>query len=129
MSFSSLMSKDPRLAAYLSALPPEDNLYTSSITVGEVAYGLERLPRGRRHIRLEQSFKEVLKSLRGVVSVTLEVGFRYGVLKSDLERRGKPIGKENDLWIAAIALEYGMILVTTQTSFQYVSGLTIESWL
>lgn len=53
---------------------------------------------------------------------------QYGLLRSDLAKRGLPIGP-NDLWIAAVALANGLTLVTHNTAeFSRVAGLTLEDW-
>jgi predicted nucleic acid-binding protein len=35
---------------------------------------------------------------------------------------------ENDLWIAATALSVGAVLVTMDSDFERVEGLTVEDW-
>ena len=52
----------------------------------------------------------------------------YGRIRADLERRGQALGP-NDSMIAAIALVYGLTIVTHNTAeFSRVSGLLIEDW-
>jgi len=52
----------------------------------------------------------------------------YGVIRSDLERQGTPIGP-NDLLIAATALANGATLVThDQAEFGRVPKLRLEDW-
>lgn len=53
---------------------------------------------------------------------------RYGEIRSDLARKGTPIGP-NDLMIAAIASIHDLTLVTHNTrEFNRVTGLTLEDW-
>ena len=53
---------------------------------------------------------------------------KYGEIRSDLARKGTPIGP-NDLMIAAIASVHEAVLVTHNTrEFARVIGLTIEDW-
>jgi tRNA(fMet)-specific endonuclease VapC len=42
--------------------------------------------------------------------------------------RGGLVLDENDLWIAATALELGAVLVTRDSDFQRIDGLTVENW-
>jgi tRNA(fMet)-specific endonuclease VapC len=52
----------------------------------------------------------------------------YGVVRSQLERKGKPIGP-NDLLIASIALSTQRTLVTHNLGeFRRVEGLVLEDW-
>ena len=53
---------------------------------------------------------------------------KYGEIRSDLARRGTPIGP-NDLMIAAIASVHEAVLVTHNTrEFERVTGLKVDDW-
>ena len=53
----------------------------------------------------------------------------YAFLRTDLERRGTPIG-DSDTLIAAAAMARGYTLVTNNTAhFSRVSGLKLENWI
>ena len=53
----------------------------------------------------------------------------YGVIRSELEAAGRPIGS-NDLLIAAHARATGATMVTAnEAEFKRVRGLKIENWL
>ncbi len=47
--------------------------------------------------------------------------------KAHIEARGITI-PDNDLWIAAIALEYKLIVATRDKHFDYIEGLKVERW-
>ena len=51
----------------------------------------------------------------------------YGNVKSALHAKGKPL-PENDVWIAAMALQYTLPLATRDDHFQAIAGLHIERW-
>ena len=51
----------------------------------------------------------------------------YGSIVASLYKKGKPI-PINDVWIAAIALQHGLTLVTRDKHFSEIEGLIIESW-
>jgi tRNA(fMet)-specific endonuclease VapC len=51
---------------------------------------------------------------------------RYGVLKAALQKKGRPI-PENDLWIAASAVQH-LILATRDRHFEQVDSLQMETW-
>ena len=52
---------------------------------------------------------------------------QYGFIKNQLRANGKPI-PENDIWIAAIAKQYQLRLVTRDNHFQHIDELAIEQW-
>jgi len=56
------------------------------------------------------------------------VAKQYGRIRSELEKRGSPIGA-CDLLIAAQALSLGLVLVTSNVrEFARIEGLRIENW-
>lgn len=56
-----------------------------------------------------------------------ETARRYGQAKAKLRAAGTPI-PENDIWIAALALEHELTLVTRDAHFAVVAGLTSVPW-
>ena len=51
----------------------------------------------------------------------------YGEIKAQLKSIGKPI-PENDIWIAALAIEHGMDLVTADQHFNHIKKLQTVAW-
>jgi tRNA(fMet)-specific endonuclease VapC len=51
----------------------------------------------------------------------------YGLLRSEQERKGRPLSVE-DLMIAAHGLSLGLTLVTHDGAFSSVDGLKTEDW-
>jgi tRNA(fMet)-specific endonuclease VapC len=51
----------------------------------------------------------------------------YGVVKDLLRQKGSLI-PENDVWIAALALRQGLVLVTRDSNFEAVTNLKTVSW-
>jgi len=57
-----------------------------------------------------------------------EAARKYGEIRSNLARKGTPIGP-NDLMIAAIALAHESVLITHNIrEFKRVTGLEVEDW-
>ena len=52
---------------------------------------------------------------------------QYGDIKNQLRAKGRPI-PENDIWIAAIAMQYQLTLVARDGHFHEVDGLQVETW-
>lgn len=125
-TFSALMRRDAKVRRRFGVLAPEDRMVICTITRGEVLYGLERLPQGRRRRNLEAEahhwFAQVI-----CISVPETAADRYATIKWETEHKGTPLD-ENDLWIAATALAVEAILVTTDSDFERVSQLRTEDW-
>lgn len=94
-----------------------------SPAIGELYYGARKSGRPIENLakvnRLTQRFP--------LISCDLETAQWYGIIKNELRRKGRPI-PNNDLWIAAIALQYDLILVTRDSHFDEVESLQTEYW-
>ena len=96
----------------------------SAITVSELRYGAEKSSRPEENHQALDSFLTPLEILEYGEAESRT----YGMIRSHLERSGKPIGSM-DLLIAAHAVNLGAILVTQNTrEFERVPDLRIESW-
>ena len=113
----------PALAARLIAVPMSQ-LCVSSITQGELLYGLARKP-GATNLQI--AVREFLARL-DVLAWDSEAAARYGVLRATLEAGGMTLGNL-DMQIAAHALAAGAILVTNDQAFARVADLALENWV
>lgn len=52
---------------------------------------------------------------------------QYGQIKDKLRRIGRPI-PENEIWIAAIAQQHDLALVTRDGHFGLVENLAVATW-
>jgi len=100
-----------------------EEIGTSPIVKGEIAYGLKRNANVRGQKRLE-----VLLQTLEIWPLEDPVSETYGDIRARLEKEGKPMGP-NDLWIAAHALVLDAIVVTDDRAFSQVAGLKTENWL
>lgn len=62
-----------------------------------------------------------------LLPLTAETARQYARLRGALKRAGTPI-PENDLWIAALAIEHGWPLATRDAHFACVPGLIVQDW-
>ena len=94
-----------------------------SPAIGELYYGARKSGRPTENLtkvnRLTQRFP--------LISCDLETAQWYGIIKDELRRKGRPI-PNNDIWIAAIAMQYDLILVTRDSHFDEVESLQTEHW-
>ena len=121
---SDAMIDHPKVLARMAA--QLGRLVTSVIVRGEIQYGLERLPAGRRRNALTLKAITVLAGLPAA-QVTEPVADIYAVIRQATESQGMALD-DNDLWIAATALNLGVIVVTRDTDFAQVPGLQVEDW-
>ncbi len=96
----------------------------SIITFGELSFGAKR----SHHPKKALEVLEDLTSLIPPLPLPVHAARCYGDVRSDLEKKGKPIGN-NDIWIAAHALALDLIIVTNNMKeFSRVSRLKLENW-
>ena len=98
-----------------------ENLYVSSISVGELLYGAELSQKKDYNRDGYYNFCEQMK----VLNIDAEISKTYGKIKSVLKAKGHPI-PENDIWIAATALTANLSLVTADSDFENIPDLIIE---
>jgi tRNA(fMet)-specific endonuclease VapC len=121
---SAVMADHPKVKARLALQPGQ--VATCAIVRGEIRYGLERLPAGKRRANLESKASTVFAALpiEPVTSATADI---YGTIRRSLELKGQNYS-DNDLWIAATALSLGAVLVSNDQAFCHVPGLVVEDW-
>jgi len=125
---SNLMRRAPSTALVrrLASVDPADQ-FTSSITLGELVYGANRVA-DRRTALLEQ-IDAVIGTDLPVLPFDDAAARRYGDIRAELERNGTPIG-DADMRIAAIGLVHELTLVTGNVRhFDRVPALSVENWL
>lgn len=125
-AFSDLMREHPRADARLSNVTPTDRVAICSVTRGEICYGIERLPQGRRRQELEAKAAKLFAAIL-CEPIPDAAGDYYARVKLDRQRKGLALD-ENDLWIAATALALGAVLVSRDSDFQRVENLKVEDW-
>ncbi len=95
----------------------------SCIVLGELYFGANKSARISENLRrIEEFIADYL--LLGCDKGTAEI---YGRVKNQLRSKGRPI-PENDIWIAAQAIQHGLTLVTRDEHFKKVDGLTLKAW-
>jgi tRNA(fMet)-specific endonuclease VapC len=93
------------------------------IVLGELYYGALYSTKVEKNIRDIKS----ITSNYNVLKVDEETTIAYGNIKAALRKKGKPI-PENDIWIAAIAKRYKLIVVTRDKHFKEIESINIKSW-
>ena len=100
-----------------------EEVFLSTVALGELYYGAERS--NRRSELLGQV--EALASAVTVLPCDHETARVYGSIKQSLRLKGRPL-PENDVWIAAVALQHHLVLATRDSHFLEIEGLKLERW-
>jgi tRNA(fMet)-specific endonuclease VapC len=98
-------------------------VYLPSIVIGELFYGAYRSGRVTENVdRLER-----FVASRVILACDAATARHYGRIKQSLRVKGRPI-PENDIWIAAIARQFNVTLVSRDAHFLDVDGIAVERW-
>lgn len=98
-------------------------LFVSSTVLGELYYGAFKSARPAANLKRIEDFLMGYQIISND-KVTAEI---YGQIKTRLEAKGRLI-PENDIWIAATAIQHDLTLVTRDDHFQAVDNLNLEKW-
>ncbi|MBN1551188.1 PIN domain-containing protein [bacterium] len=101
-----------------------DLLQLSVISLMELYYGAYKSGSMGSNLAKVKTVENTLK----VITVGTEVADVFGLLKSQMEAKGKR-PDDFDLIIAASAMTHNLILVTNNTRyFKRIEGLRLENW-
>lgn len=104
---------------------PKNSLCISVATYAELQYGVERSSSKKMN---QEIIKDFISRLI-VLSWDMDAASQYGKIRSNLEKKGTPIGNM-DLMIAAHALSQKCIIVSNNLrEFKRVEGLKYENWV
>jgi predicted nucleic acid-binding protein len=104
-------------------------LFTTSVTLAEICYGIERLPGGRRKELLRAAAADVFFAFPGkVLPFDARAALRYATLVANRDRAGQPMAGF-DAQIAAICLSYNAALATRNLKdFRHTGLDLINPW-
>ena len=93
------------------------------IVLGEFRYGIA----ASRYRRQYEAWLERHLPDFEILSVTESTTLMYAHVRSALKQLGRPI-PANDVWIAALALQHRLPLLSQDEHFDVVPGLRRETW-
>lgn len=129
MSGKFLLDTNIVIALFANEKPIKDNLATveevfiPSMVIGELFYGAHKSARAKDNIARIDHFA----SSSVVMGCDTETARVYGEIKNTLRVKGHPI-PENDIWIAAIAIQHGLTLISRDTHFNEIDSLRVKGW-
>lgn len=107
----------------LAQLLLENAVVISTIVLGELYYGAEHSTRREQNLARIETFADG----RVVIGCDEQTARYYGSIKSALRLSGRPI-PDNDIWIAAQAMQHTLTVVTRDAHFQHVQNLSVQAW-
>jgi toxin FitB len=120
---------NPNVVEFVDSLDQED-IYLSTITVGEVAKAIQKQPDPTRKQSLQKwLYQDLLVRFDGrIISLDANIMIRWGELSAKVERIGVEF-PAIDAMIAAIVLTHEMVLVTMyENDFKDTEIEVVNPW-
>jgi hypothetical protein len=127
---SALMHQVPdrKIVAWLDD-QPRASIWTTSVTVLEIRFGLQIMPAGKRRSSLLDAFEELLNKIgRRVVAFDVAAAQQASDVMASRHKKGRP-GDLRDTMIAGITLAQHATLATRNTAhFEDVLTALVNPW-
>jgi predicted nucleic acid-binding protein len=104
-------------------LDEADEVFLCAIVVGELLAGFKRGSKERDNKSVLKDFLSVTNV--GVLNIDESTAERYSIILDYLKKCGTPI-PTNDIWIAASAMQNGLVLLTTDQHFSLLPHILSE---
>lgn len=105
----------------------EPSLYISTITVGELRFGIERLEDGKRKVAFQNWLSTLTDRMKGrVVSYNASVATVWGQMQAKCERNGIRLTSMDSL-LAATAIRHSLVIATRNEKDFKHSGAKVEN--
>lgn len=112
---------DTAISARIDSAP---QTFVSSIVLGELYVGAYGSP---TRADTAQAEVEAIEQKVTVLASDATTARIYGRIKHDLKQRGLFM-PDNDLWIAATAIQYDVTLAARDAHFDWIKELRVEQW-
>jgi tRNA(fMet)-specific endonuclease VapC len=117
---SAILGADPQIDTLLG---PSIRHHLPVVVIAEYQYGM--LGSGMRR-SLQAGFRK-LESQSIVLACERETADWYAMIRHELREKGRPI-PESDLWIAALARQHALEIVSRDADFDHVDRIRRIAW-
>ena len=119
-ALSAFVDGEPELGAILRA---QHRVAIPVVVLGEFRYGIA----GSRHRKTYEDWLETHLRDFDLLAITAETTLPYASLRATLKRLGRPI-PANDAWIAALAMQYGLSILSRDEHFDALPDVRRINW-
>ncbi len=115
-----LFKNDENVRNQIAASP---EVFVPAIAIGELYYG------AKHSAHVEKNMNQVREFAENAIVLVCDIATaeHYGQIKNELKTKGNPL-PENDVWIAAIAKQHSLTVVTRDQHFKEIDALLLEEW-
>lgn len=108
---------------------PDERVYLSVITIGEIRKGITKLPESEKKNQLTNWLDTLLEDYQArIYPINLTVAENWGIIQGKAENSGTPVASVDSL-IAAVAQTYNLIVVTrNENDFASTNVTILNPW-
>ena len=110
-------------SAVLDYLSNADEVFVSMIAIGELWFGALK----SQNVESNLSRIDEFAANCPILICDGDTARHYGRLKNSLRLKGRLL-PENDIWIAAVAEQYGLVLASLDSHFREIDDLPLAIW-
>jgi len=100
-----------------------NHLYVPVIVLGEYRFGIKATTKAKELAILLSEFINTVQ----ILVIGTKTASHYADIRWELKQNGTPI-PENDIWIAALGREYNIPILSRDSHFDYIEGITRLTW-
>ena len=115
-----LFAEDPFVKKHITKA---GEIFIPTTVIGELFFGALKSGRPKANFARIENFA----AGNTVLACDIGTSREYGRIRNILHKMGRPI-QENDIWIAALALEHGLTLVSRDEHFKKIDELKRATW-
>lgn len=108
---------------------PNERLFLSVITIGEIRKGITKLPESNKKNQLTNWLNTLLEDYQArIYPINLTVAENWGIIQGKADNNGTPVASVDSL-IAAVAQTYNLIVVTrNENDFASTNVTILNPW-
>ncbi|MFZ2631100.1 MAG: type II toxin-antitoxin system VapC family toxin [Desulfosalsimonadaceae bacterium] len=108
---------------------PDERLFLSVITIGEIRKGITKLPESKKKNQLTNWLNTLLEDYQArIYPINLTVAENWGIIQGKADNNGTPVASIDSL-IAAVAQTYNLIVVTrNENDFASTNVTILNPW-
>jgi len=119
-ALSDIFKKNDTIKAHLKNA---NQLYVPVIVLGEYQFGIKASTKAKELNTLLSDFMNTVQEL----IIGSKTASHYADIRWELKQNGTPI-PENDIWIAALGREFNIPILSRDSHFDYIKGITRLTW-
>ena len=100
-----------------------DDLYVPVIVLGEYRFGIASSRRRREY----EAWLTKGRSFWNILPIVEDTAAHCATIRQELKKAGNPL-PANDVWIAAVARQHDLPVLTRDDHFDTIAGVTRLSW-